>query len=717
MKTAFLFILFIFITTSALSQIDSKFDHYLQTEREALPVEGELLYAAGSLHGYRYTGESHAVKTIVDADTLLPFALAMNLTVPSEGINSWEPQLLTPVNLIDVKKNDILFYIFYIRMLEAGGVDGLGKSLFYVQKSQPPWTGLGSLSVTIRSDWNKYYVIAKAGEDYPTGGMEATFHLGYKFQIVEIGGIIALNLGQNINTDELPATDIYYEGMEPDAAWRSEAAVRIEKYRKTDITINVKNRSGEPLENAKVHVLMKNHRFCFGTFIGELVLQYSTDALKYKDELLSNFNCATTPFYMGSEGWGWYHSEQIRQNYIDMAGWLQENQIPAKGHVLIWPGWQWMPDSFREFENDAAGLYDAIKTHLETLVPVGTEKGLVEWDVVNEPHTNHDVMDILGDNVLIDWFNKVHILDTNPMLILNEYNILSQGGIQAFQDDLDYYIDLMLSEGAPLGGIGMQCHFDANLTGIPRILEILDHFEMWGLPIQITEFDINIRNEELQAAYTRDFYTAVFSHPATNKIVMWGFWEGDHWKPDAAMIRQDWTYKPNYEAFLDLVFDEWRTNETGFTDEEGCFRTRGFMGSYQISAEYENIKDNKNVSVTPYGVTIDFTLPPASANVDLPVPSMEPALMQNYPNPFNTSTRITYRLSKPDQVTLKILDLKGRLVKVLIDQHQNTGQHIVTWHPSGTSTGLYLYQLKTGTCQKTRKLLLQNQGNSRPIKW
>jgi hypothetical protein len=48
-----------------------------------------------------------------------------------------------------------------------------------------------------------------------------------------------------------------------------------------------------------------------------------------------------------------------------------------------------------------------------------------------------------------------------------------------------------------------------------RLLEVLDRFSAFGLPIQITEFDVTIRDEEVQAQYLRDFCTGVFSHPAT----------------------------------------------------------------------------------------------------------------------------------------------------------------------------------------------------------
>ena len=90
--------------------------------------------------------------------------------------------------------------------------------------------------------------------------MKATLHLGYLKQVVEIGGIIALNLGQNVDVDELPTSPIYYEGMERDAVWRAEAEQRINKFRKGDLQVFVKNKNGAAIKNAVVKVEMQKHQ-------------------------------------------------------------------------------------------------------------------------------------------------------------------------------------------------------------------------------------------------------------------------------------------------------------------------------------------------------------------------------------------------------------------------------------------------------------------------
>jgi endo-1,4-beta-xylanase len=88
----------------------------------------------------------------------------------------------------------------------------------------------------------------------------------------------------------------------------------------------------------------------------------------------------------------------------------------------------------------------------------------------------------------------------------------------------------------------------------------------------------------LQADYTRDLLTLAFSHPSVTAIMIWGFWEGRHWKPDAALWRRDWSIKPNGKVWTDLIMREWHSAGESVTDADGWISFRGFHGIYQIDA-------------------------------------------------------------------------------------------------------------------------------------
>ena len=89
------------------------------------------------------------------------------------------------------------------------------------------------------------------------------------------------------------------------------------------------------------------------------------------------------------------------------------------------------------------------------------------------------------------------------------------------------------------------------------------------------------------------------------------------------------------------------------------------------------------------------------------------ALAQNFPNPFNPSTTISYSVPEgnTEQVSLKVYDLRGRLVKTLVTGAREAGNYNVFWDgtlESGgkAASGVYFYRLSAGDFTQTRKLVL-----------
>lgn len=82
------------------------------------------------------------------------------------------------------------------------------------------------------------------------------------------------------------------------------------------------------------------------------------------------------------------------------------------------------------------------------------------------------------------------------------------------------------------------------------------------------------------------------------------------------------------------------------------------------------------------------------------------ALFQNYPNPFNPETVIRYALPVPGIVQLKVYDMLGKEVAVLVDGERPAGEHIVRFDGRSLPTGVYFYRLVAGTFVETRKGVL-----------
>ncbi|MBI3872301.1 MAG: T9SS type A sorting domain-containing protein, partial [candidate division Zixibacteria bacterium] len=86
-------------------------------------------------------------------------------------------------------------------------------------------------------------------------------------------------------------------------------------------------------------------------------------------------------------------------------------------------------------------------------------------------------------------------------------------------------------------------------------------------------------------------------------------------------------------------------------------------------------------------------------------------LTQNYPNPFNPSTRIGFELASTQNVQVRVFNILGQVVKVLVDQELPAGKHDVSWdgtddHGSPVASGIYLCRLVAGGAAESKKMVL-----------
>ena len=86
--------------------------------------------------------------------------------------------------------------------------------------------------------------------------------------------------------------------------------------------------------------------------------------------------------------------------------------------------------------------------------------------------------------------------------------------------------------------------------------------------------------------------------------------------------------------------------------------------------------------------------------------SLDFSLRQNYPNPFNPSTSIAYSIPKSGLVTIKIYNILGQELRVLINQMMNPGTYNVSFDASSLTSGVYFYSLSVDKFTQVKKMML-----------
>lgn len=80
--------------------------------------------------------------------------------------------------------------------------------------------------------------------------------------------------------------------------------------------------------------------------------------------------------------------------------------------------------------------------------------------------------------------------------------------------------------------------------------------------------------------------------------------------------------------------------------------------------------------------------------------------LKNFPNPFVNSTNISFTLEKTSDISLQVYNANGQLIKELLNQKMNKGEHNVVWNTSNNAPGIYLIQLQTPEYVKMHKCSL-----------
>ncbi|WP_197076680.1 endo-1,4-beta-xylanase [Hymenobacter terrenus] len=518
------------------------------------------------------TPSSFSVKTLNDS----PVFTTEVLTAKPSHYNvqsSWKSSL-------PVKKGDVMLARLAIHAVYAKQESGEAVVNFFVQQAQPPHDKSVIIELSIGPEWKTIEIPFVAAGDMPAGESAICISYGSLAQKVEVADLQVLDFGQSIPLAQLPTTRFSYMGREANAEWRTKALKRIAEIRTAPLNIQVTDAKGRPVPGAKVSARLVQPDFVFGTAVSVREINGTgPSAETYRKTLLELFNTVTIDNNLKWQPW--IDTASRRKTKLAM-GWISGHGLRLRGHNLIWPSKKFSPDFVKRQPTFGLGLTDSIHNHIQNIVSY-TKGKVIAWDVINEMMHENDYFQVMPRTQAAEWFKEAKQLDPKAQLFLNEYGMLNSVASPQNIKSFLALVEELRGYGAPIDALGVQGHVGRQPRNPAQVITDLDMFKATGLPVQITEFDINMPDEQLQADYTRDFLIACYSHPLVTGFTMWGFWEGAHWKPDAAMFRKDWTPKPNAAVWQDLVKKQWSTSISQTTAQSGQVKARGHLGRYEIT--------------------------------------------------------------------------------------------------------------------------------------
>lgn len=475
-------------------------------------------------------------------------------------------------------RNDVLLVRFFARADYARQESGEALLQFSVEQSAARHL---RVLLALGPDWTLVELPLSTSVGAAAGEVEVALAFAALPQAVQIAGLEVLNFGPRVTIGQLPQMRFSYRGREPGAAWRQAALERIEKIRTAPLHLRVLDASTRPVAGARVKVRLVQPQFLFGTAVDASLINADTEqARKYRAVLLAMFDTAVLDNALKWPRWG--SSPEARAEALRATDWLEANKLRLRGHNLIWPGQKFLPRWVVNLPEPKAGLPLLFRERIRDVMTPFRGR-IVGWDVINEMLHEQYAFKFMPETEAAEWFKLARQIDPHAQLFINEYSMLND---RKSPERIALYLELirrLQSYGAPIDAIGVQGHVGRQPRDPQAVLSDLDLLAAAGLPVQITEFDLNSPDEELQADYTRDFLIALYSHPTVTGFTKWGFWQSRHWKPDGAMFRADWSEKPNARIWRDLVRGEWLTHLEIVTNQAGQASTRGHLGVYEFT--------------------------------------------------------------------------------------------------------------------------------------
>jgi endo-1,4-beta-xylanase len=155
-----------------------------------------------------------------------------------------------------------------------------------------------------------------------------------------------------------------------------------------------------------------------------------------------------------------------------------------------------------------------------------------------------------GYDWIVQSFEWVRQYCPNAILMLNDYNNIE------YQADNDRTIDIVTSiqnAGAPIDAVGCQAHATASLQA-SQVENFINRIAtQTGLPVYITEYDLDIADDNQQRNVMESQFTMFWNNEHVAGITLWGYNVGGTWRQNTGLMSSDGQPRPAMTWLMDFL--------------------------------------------------------------------------------------------------------------------------------------------------------------------
>jgi len=421
-----------------------------------------------------------------------------------------------------------------------------------------------------------------------------------------------------------------------DQAEVEKARANIERIRKSNVTINIVDENGDPLEGVEVAFNQTDHNFLFGFNDFDPFALGSATMMKQ-----AGFNLFVACAY-----WNLIepNPDEYKWNFLEMQRLEEIRSIgfKIKVHPVVYYDPGLSPSFLRkltpaEVENETLAFVSELLRKIPN-AEIYELSNEANWESMRGGLTIDQFIYVLKEVA-----SMIRAVQGNATLTVNTSHTFGEEPRLKYEfPNMSPYDwnKFLISNGVDFDAVGVQfrpgyftiepcCRQQNQVPQLTEVSQKFDRYAALGKRVHITEFQLPSRqlpemkrygqlewNETVQAAYVEGFYTLIFGKSAADSIVWWFItsamptFDEDNGPRPFERSGQSLIPKASYYMLKNLITNRWSTRGLGSTDADGNLKFSGFGGAYILTVTHNGLTKRVNIHVkdrvsVSYRITFD----------------------------------------------------------------------------------------------------------------